>query len=261
MSTLGVDHSNGTPFQLLGDCGPLDDDNLHELYAYPSDLTRAWVRGNAISSVDGGSTIDGTSGGLGGFGDRRLFQVLRDLADVIVVGAGTVRAENYAGAQMSIRGRQTRQDRGQSEVPPLAVVTRSGNLDRDLAVLTHTEVVPLVLTCSAAAKTARAHLGSSAEVVECSGSDPADIDPAELLLALAERNLVRVLVEGGPTVMDTLIEQDLLDEFCVTYAPMLVAGSAKRIAAGPGHVIRRMTRAHLISDGDGYVYARYTRAS
>lgn len=258
MSTPGVD---GTPFQLLDDCGPIDDDNLRALYAYPNDLAAVWVRGNAISSVDGGATTDGTSGGLGGFGDRRLFQVLRELADVVVVGAGTVRTENYAGVQMSIRQRQARQDRGQQEVPPLAVVTRSGNLDRDLTVLTHTEVPPLVLTCSANAKAARAQFGSSAEVIACSGADSADIDLDQMLAELAERKLVRVLAEGGPTLMDALIEHDLLNELCVTYAPVMVAGSAKRIATGPGHVIRRMTRAHLISDGDGYVYARYSRAN
>lgn len=261
MSTPGVGNADGTPFHLLGDCGPIDDDNLRALYAYPRDLANVWVRGNAISSVDGGATTDGTSGGLGSFGDRRLFQVLRDLADVVVVGAGTVRAENYAGVQMSIRQRQTRRERGQQEVPPLAVVTRSGHLDRDLAALTHTEVPPLVLTSSAAAKTARSHFGSSAEVIACSGSDPDEIDPAEIVAALVERTLLRVLAEGGPTLMDTLIDHDLLDELCVTYAPMLVGGSATRIATGPGHVIRRLTRTHLISDGDGYVYARYTRAS
>jgi len=261
MPTPGADDADGTPFQRLGELGPLDDDGLRTLYAFPADLSGVWVRGNAISSVDGGATTDGTSGGLGSFGDRRLFQVLRELADVIVVGAGTVRAENYAGAQMTVRQRQIRQDRGQREVPPLAVVSRSGRLDRDLAVLTHTEVPPLVLTCSAAAAAARSQLGAAAEVVSCSGSDPAEVDPAAILAVLAERQLTRILAEGGPTLMDTLIEHDLLDELCVTFAPMLVGGSAKRIATGSGQTVRRMRRAHLISDSDGYVYARYTRVS
>ncbi len=241
--------------------GSLDDDGLRELYAYPQGLTRCQVRGNAISSIDGGATADGTSGGLGNTGDRRLFQVLRELADVIVVGAGTVRTENYAGAQMTVAQRRARQDRGQSEVPPIAVVTRSGQLDRTLAVLTHTEVPPLVLTCRAAVAAARVQLGTAAQVLECSGPDPDEVDPVAVLAALTERHMTRVLAEGGPTLMGTFIEHDLLDELCLTFAPMLVGGSAPRVAAGPGHVLRRMRPAHLITGSDGYLYARYTRAS
>jgi len=261
MATAGVDESDGTPFQLLGELGPLDDEKLRALYAYPTDLSGVWVRGNAISTLDGGATTEGTSGGLGGCGDRRLFQVLRELADVVVVGAGTVRAENYAGVQMTVRQRQIRQQLQQPEVPPIAVISRSGQLERDLPVLTHTEIPPLVVTCSAAFGAARSQLGASAEVLACSGADPSEIDPAVVLATLADRGFTRILTEGGPTIMDIFIEADLLDELCVTFSPMLVAGSAKRIVAGPGHVVRRMRRAHLVADGDGYLYARYTRVN
>ena len=149
---------DGTHFTLQGPGGPVDDNALYELYAYPAD-PRQWVRGNAIISLDGGATTDGTSGGLGGTGDRRLFNVLRELADVVVVGAGTARAENYSGAQMTVAQRRNRQQRGQSEIPPIALVTRSGRLDHDLPVLTRTEVPPLVLTCAAAAGDARSPAG------------------------------------------------------------------------------------------------------
>src|SRR4051812_37529390 len=134
---------DGTYFTLLGDAGPIDDDRLYELYASPADTGRCLVRGNAIGSLDGGAATDGTSGGLGGPGDRRLFRVLRELADVIVVGAGTAHAESYAGAQMTVAQRGNRQRRGQSEVPPIALVTRSGRLENDWPVLTRTEVTPL----------------------------------------------------------------------------------------------------------------------
>ena len=87
-------------FAVLGDGAAIDDDQMYQLYAYP-DVTGWIVRGNAIASLDGGATTGGTSGGLGGSGDRRLFAVQRELADVIVVGAGTARAENYGGARMT----------------------------------------------------------------------------------------------------------------------------------------------------------------
>lgn len=251
---------DGTHFTLMGQRGPVDDDGLYDLYAYPPDAPR-WVRGNAIISLDGGATTDGTSGGLGGLGDRRLFRILRELADVIVVGAGTARAENYSGAQMTVAQRRNRQRRGQSEIPPIALVTRSGRLEHDLAVLTRTEVPPLVLTCTDAAPQARTQLGAAADVVDCSDDDPAQVDPATAVAALADRGLTRMLCEGGPSLMGTFLAAGLLDEMCLTTAPVLVGGSAPRITAGAGQVLSRMWRSHLISDEEGYLYGRYTRMS
>src|SRR5581483_10237533 len=112
-----------TRFTRLDSLTTVDTADLPRLYDYPRELTRCWVRANMIVSVDGGATLDGRAGGLAGRGDRALFKVLRDVADVVLVGAGTVRTENYSGAQLSVAARQNRQARGQAEVPPIAVVT------------------------------------------------------------------------------------------------------------------------------------------
>ena len=249
-----------TQFSLLGPSGAIDDAHLERLYAYPDPPARSVVRANAISSADGGATVDGTSGGLGGSGDRHLFALLRELADVVLVGAGTASAEGYSGARMTVTQRQRRRDRGQSELPPIALVTRSGAVDRTLTVLTDTEVPPLVLTCSEAAAGARTRLGSSAEVIDCSGTDPSSVDLRIALSELAGRGLMRVLAEGGPRLLGALIAADLLDELCLTAAPILVGGSAVRIAGGTGAQVTRMRRAHVITDTEGYLYLRYTRA-
>ena len=248
-------------FSLLGAGDLVDDERLEVLYAYPAGPTRAVVRGNVIASLDGAAATEGTSGGLGGPGDRRLFGLLRELADVIVVGAGTARAETYAGAKMTAAGRHRRKTRGQSEVPPIALVSRSGVLDPDLPVLTDTEVPPLLLTCTEAADGARTRLGSAAEVLDCSRADPAAVDLGTALARLGERGLLRVLAEGGPSLLGAFISDDLLDELCLTAAPMLVGGSAPRVAAGGGAVLTGMRRAHVITDTDGYLYLRYTRGA
>ena len=248
-----------TEFRLLGTGTPVSDDDLDRLYAYPGDLERCLVRGNVIASLDGGATTAGTSGGLGGPGDRRVFATLREMADVIVVGAGTARAENYGGARMAAPQRQRRRQRGQTEVPPIALVTRTGVVNRELPVLTDTEVPPLVLTCGLAAPSARECLGDTAEVVDCSGADPAAVDLAVALERLAGRGLLRVLSEGGPSLLGALIAEDLLDEICLTTAPVLVGGDAVRVATGGGDALTRMRRAHVLCDDDSYLYARYVR--
>lgn len=257
-----MEDTDAVRFTLLADSSGtnvVDDDEIYRLYAYPDGLKRPLVRGNAITSLDGAATTAGTSGGLGGAGDRWLFAVQRELADVIVVGAGTARAENYGGARMSVAQRGRRQARGQQEVPPVALVTRSGLLGHDMPVLTGSEVPPLVLTCTAAAAAARSRVGAAAEVLDCSGSDPDQVDLAVLVDRLADRGLHRVLTEGGPSLLGAFIARDLLDEMCLSTAPLLVGGHAVRIAAGGTDSLRPLRRTHVLSDDEGYLYSRYVR--
>lgn len=253
------DDTTGVRFTVLDSAESLDESRVSELYAYPDDLRSCWVRANMIASLDGGATDDGKSGGLGGPGDRAVFGIMRQRADVILVGAGTVRTENYSGAQVAITQRQARQQRGQAEVPPIAVLTNRAMLDHDAKLFTRTEVGPLILTCSDAVGEAAARFGAVAEVIDCSGARPDRADVAVALKALADRGLFRVLVEGGPAILGLLIERDLLDELCMTIAPVLVGGAADRIATGPGQVHTPMRRGHLLTDDTGYLYARYVR--
>jgi riboflavin biosynthesis pyrimidine reductase len=257
-STAG--QAPGVRLTLLGSVRELDDGELPELYAYPAEHHGVWVRANFIASIDGGATVDGTTGRLGGPGDRALFNLLRALADVIVVGAGTVRIEGYSGARLTVAQRQYRQARGLSEIPQLAIVTRSGRLDRDMPVFTRTEVAPLVLTCTAAIDETRQRLAGRADVIDCSGDDPRRVDEAGALRQLADRGLCRVLTEGGPTLLSSFVEHELLDELCLTIAPCVVGGHARRITTGPGQVLTRMRCAHVLADESGYLYTRYVKA-
>ncbi len=236
-----------------------DDPRLTDLSAYPDDLQSCWVRGNMIASLDGGATDDGKAGGLAGPGDRAVFALMRELADVILVGAGTVRIENYSGAQFNPAQRQARQRRGQAEVPPIAVVTNRGVFDHDAKLFTRTEVPPLILTSAQTAEETRGRLGSVAEVIDASGPQPDRVDAATIVKILADRQLFRVLTEGGPQFLGQLIDDDLLDELCLTIAPLLVGGAAPRITAGPGAVHTPMRCGHLLTDDAGYLYTRYVR--
>ena len=248
-----------TPLTLLGSIRELDDGELPRLYEYP-ERDAPWVRANFIASVDGGATADGKTGTMAGPGDRHIFNLLRELADVIVVGAGTVRIEGYSGAHMGAAQRQRRQARGQSEVPQLAIVTKSGRLERDMPAFTRTEVQPLVLTCTEAAGETRRVLTGLCEVLDCSSDDPAKVDEAALLQALAARGMRRILTEGGPMLLGAFVQRDLLDELCLTIAPYVVGGLARRIATGPGQLLARMRCAHVLTDDAGYLYTRYVKA-
>ncbi len=258
-AATGGPGSPETPLSLLGSVRDLDDSALPALYDYP-EHDGTWVRANFITSVDGGATAGDSSGAMGGPGDRAVFNLLRELADVIVVGAGTVRIEGYSGAHVSAAQRQRRQARGQGEVPQLAIVTKSGHLSRDMPVFTRTEVPPLVLTCTASVDQTRRLLSGLCEVLDCSGNDPEQVDEVTLLAALGAHGMRRILTEGGPTLLDSLIQRDLLDELCLTIAPYIVGGLARRIVSGPGQLLTRMRRAHVLTDDAGYLYTRYVKA-
>ena len=259
MPDLAAEHAGGMQLRLLGSVRELDGGELPDLYGYPAGHNGVWLRANFISSLDGGATFGGTTGQLGGPGDRAVFSLLRELADVILVGAGTVRAEGYAGARPTVAQRQSRQTRGQSEVPRLAIVTKSGRLERDMPVFTRTEVPPLVCTCASVADEVRHGLAGLADVVDCSFDDPTRVDEAALLATLADRGLPRVLTEGGPMLFSSFIERDMLDELCLTIAPTLVGGQAGRIATGPGQVLTGMHCAHILTDEKVYLYTRYVK--
>lgn len=250
---------DATQFTVLGRIDEVGDGALPQRYAYPDDLRSCWVRGNMIASIDGGATSGGRSGDLGGDGDRAVFSALRELADVIVVGASTARVENYSGVQFSAAQRQGRRLRGQAEVPPIAVLTRSGRLERDSKLFHRTEVVPLILTSAAAVEETRQLLGGLAEVLDASGSQSDSVDLPTALDLLAARDLMRVLTEGGPGVLGMFTERDVLDEICMTVAPVLVGGKAARIVTGSAEVHTAMRLRHVLSDDDGYLYLRYSR--
>src|SRR3954467_3103153 len=113
------DDAAGIQLTVLEATDSVDQGRLSDLYDYPDGLQSCWVRANMIASLDGGATDDGKAGGLAGSGDRALFARMREQAAGGLVGASTVRIENYSGAQMSLAQRQERQRRGQAEVPPI----------------------------------------------------------------------------------------------------------------------------------------------
>jgi 5-amino-6-(5-phosphoribosylamino)uracil reductase len=220
---------------------PLGDDELARLYAYPESLDRPYIRVNFVASADGAATADGLSTGLSSAPDRRLFGVLRQLAEVVLVGAGTARAENYGGA---------------SNPPRIAVVTASAQLDPAARLFTDTQVPPLILTASTApAENLRRLADAGAEVVALAGDR---VDGAQVVTALAGLGLYRVLCEGGPHLFGDLLAADAVDELCLTVSPILVGGGINRIAMGPDHPPRGLRLASALTEDD-VLLLRYLR--
>lgn len=204
----------------------------------------AWVRVNMISSLDGAATgADHRSGTINGDADLRVFNVLRSAADVVLIGAGTARAEGYATVTVPPGLAAARSARGQRAELELAVVSGTGPLPDALVGSEHP---PLVVTIADRPDLAelRATIGTDRVIVAGTGR----VDLGAALGALAERGLVRVLAEGGPHLLGDLLTAGLVNELCLTWSPVLVGGPAPRIVDGAGWFAPALaaTPAHLL---------------
>jgi riboflavin biosynthesis pyrimidine reductase len=214
--------------------------------ARPPHPTRPWLAVNMIAAADGATAAAGRSGALGGPADKEMFAALRGIADVVLVAAGTARAEDYGPARPRPDGRPG---------PRIAVVTRSGGLDPGARLFGGG--APIVVTCEACPPARRDALSAVAEVVVVGTSD---VDLAAGLAALGERGADVVLCEGGPTLNGHLVAADLVDEWHLTTAPLLAGGTSKRAAVGPEPPggLRRLRLDRLL-EADGLLLARYLR--
>lgn len=242
---------------------PLDPTALRRLYSYPDPVpVRGYVRANMVASVDGSvAGVDGRSGSISSPPDRKVFSVLRGLADVVLVGAGTARAEGYRALLPKPEFAELRAALGQQPVPCMAVVTASGDVPSNLLrhrgrrdgswrvlVLTSRSLDPQRVSALTDA------LGADSVVV--AGNER--VDPAVALQALVDRGLPRVLCEGGPTLLAGVAAAGCLDELCQTTAPVVAGGDAGRLLSNVVVPVERsrLELAHLI-EADGTLLARW----
>lgn len=207
----------------------------HSLYLFP-EVERPWIRSNFVSTLDGAAhDTDGVTASLGGEADTALFAHLRSLADVILVGAGTTRAERY----------------GPDESTPIAVVSRR----LDIPAALRRPGITVVTTSDAPPSELDALLTAGVEVI---AHGTGEIDWESVLTSFSGRDWLKVNCEGGPSLHGDLIARGLIDELCLTVAPVLAAGSAPRIAHSQLPVQVGMRLAHAVPVGD-VLFTRWVR--
>lgn len=210
---------------------------------------------NFVSSADGAATHSGLSGGLSGAGDKRHFELLRRVSDVVLVGAGTVRAEGYGPMRVSDASAQWRAKQGMAEHPVFAIVSGRLDLDPRSPIFTDAPVRPVVVTTARAAGIGRFEGIADALVA----GDGPYIDVPTMIAGLRARGLTRILCEGGPTLFGSLLAADAVDELYLTIAARAEGGGAPRITAGDTPS-RSLKLAHVLKSGDDLLL-RYARPS
>ncbi len=244
--------------RLLGDpTRPIDLEALAHWYAYPDPCPpRGWLRANMVTTLDGAATHEGATSALSTPADQQLLGLLRGLSDVVVVGAGTVRAEGYGPTKAHERHAARRAAAGQLVAPVIAIVSGRLDLDPTSSLFTEAVVRPVVVTHARAPESRREALAEVADVLVC-GDEGVDVLAA--LDELAARGLRRQLTEGGPHLLADLLRADRVDELALTFAASVAGPGATRIVAGrPQPTVHPMRLVGLLQD-DSTVFARYLR--
>ncbi len=229
--------------------------DLTSLYAYPAQARR-WLRANLVASVDGLAQADGASRGLSGPADLRVLRTLRGLADVVLVGAGTVRTDGYARPVVA-REEFAAARAAAGQPPAAAIAVVSASLDVDFDAPLYTEAVTPTLTVTVAdAPPERLERAREAGEVLIAG-ESGRVDLAKAVDLLTESGRGRVLCEGGPKLLAAVAAAGRLDELCLSTSPQLRAGEGLRVLDGPALPAPIRLSLHTLLADDGFLFARY----
>ncbi len=234
--------------------GDLDDAALSHLYATPR-TTAGWLRANFAMTVDGAITgADGRSGTINTPADHVVFELLRALSDAVVVGAGTVRAEGYTALSVAETLTSVRAASGAAPDLPLVVVSGRGDLPTRLRDAAQGTVLLATTSSADGVDEAREVLGAE-HVLLCGRTT---VEPGQLVDQLHARGLTRLLTEGGPSLLTSLLQAGAVDELCLSLTPLVVGGEGHRITRGGA--LKGGFTPRLLVEHDGTLMGRWVRA-
>lgn len=211
------------------------------------------IRTNMVSTLTGSATMNHVSEDMGNDTDRQLFTALRNWADVVLVGAQTVRAEDYSGVAPATDG---------SRPAPIAVPSRSLDFDITSDFFTDFTTPPILLVPHSSWDDQE--LAKRIATIESAGAEVCDAGEGTVqnyISVLKDRGFKRVLCEGGPGMIGQLVDIDAIDQMYLTLDPHLSTGVETPMATFQGeHSHRRMQLENVAADHDGTVFLRYSRA-
>ncbi len=221
----------------------LDDAALADLYAFGKGPV---LRANFVSTLDGAGTgPDHLTDSINTPADNRVFAVQRRLADAVVVGAGTARAEGYRRAR-----------RRDGPGPTMVVVSNSGRVPDGIRERRSGDGEAILVTCAAAPAD---NLAAAPEVLGAENVwvlGESEVDLTATVARLRSAGFAHLLAEGGPTLFSSLLAADLVDEVALTLVPTLVGGDLTRITHGTGLDVA--LRGRHLCEADGTVLGLWT---
>jgi riboflavin-specific deaminase-like protein len=213
---------------------------------------RPYLITNFAVTLDGRATISGRSEAIGSKTDTAMLVALRTRVDAVMIGAGTMRAENYGRVIRDPKKRERREREGLSPDPLMVIVSGRLHLPWDAPLFTEGHGQVLIATTSDAEPRER---DTPVQVLRQEGR----LDFGALLERLRDQFGVRALLcEGGPRLHGQLIDAGLVDELFVTHAPKLAGGAGPGLVAELPEHVREVEIAWLLADeATGELFGRY----
>lgn len=231
------------------DGDPLTDQEVAQSYPWPN--SGRWVRAMMVTTLDGAAAgSDGLSGSVSSDADQLVFSAVRRYADAVLIGSGTLRAEEYTPMRADPENAQHRAADGQLSAPVVAVVSGSLKLPWHLPIWSESTHRPLVITQTGAHPDRLAVAQQHAQVIVLP-----EVTPHSVVAALVERGLRRIICEGGPQLLRNLVEADMVDEADITLAPVF-AGTATSPSTTALPDVAHFHLAQVLQ-GDGTLMMRY----
>ncbi|MFM1918315.1 MAG: hypothetical protein RJB01_1830 [Actinomycetota bacterium] len=226
--------------------------NLAERYPWPQG---PWLRVMMASTFDGAvAGPDGRSGSISSPTDREVLAETRRLADVVLVGAATIRAERYRPMVAREEWQAARAEAGLRSAPVVAIVSGRLDLPWEEPLFSDSEFSPIVFYSDAASATAVARARGRCELIHVPGPD---VDAGAVLDALHARGLTRIVCEGGPILIRSLLASQKIDELDLTFSPVFSGGGADGANGMPLPDYRWTL--DWVREEDGFVFTRYLR--
>ncbi|MGH9135294.1 MAG: dihydrofolate reductase family protein [Ilumatobacteraceae bacterium] len=201
----------------------------------PRPVDRPWIGLCMVASLDGSTVVDGRSRALSNAHDTEVVLTLRDIADIIIVGAGTARAEGYGPPRKP----------GQR----VGVVSNSGRIDPTSSLFASGAGF-LILPESAP--------DPPVDSIRA-GNSSVDLPLAVRMLGETDPAIGFVHAEGGPQLNAALASNDIIDELNLTLSPQIVGGVGPRLTAGELDVESDFDLAHLVVDEESFLFSRWVR--
>ncbi len=204
--------------------GPQSKPDYAGLTFPPPPADRPYVLINMVVSADGKVALEGTERGLGSPTDQRLMRELRLHADVVLNGAGTLRASGASPRLQADDLEALRLTRGKAKAPLGAVLSRSGDLPLDRAFFRAPDFDAIVYLSDTAPVERRQAIAATGRTVQ---TVPAGEEVAAMLRHMRqELGAQLLLVEGGPSLNGELFRRRAVDELFLTVGPVIVGGEA-----------------------------------
>jgi 5-amino-6-(5-phosphoribosylamino)uracil reductase len=226
---------------------------MQELAQFYATSAPRWLRINMVLSLDGSYVgTSGSSRDLSSPEDLTVLLLLRALSDVVLVGAKTALGEKYQYRSIRPELKFIR-----SSNPPFCIVSQSLDLPSSAPIFADQTHPPFIITAHQDSPRWQENLSRLAQHANVHVVPKASLSGKTIRTALTELGFNKIVCEGGPTLIATLLADAIVDELNLTISPNIVGSAAAAPALGE---LPKTLALGALAKAGSHIFTRYFRA-